>query len=99
MSTVTSIERSASQNKLPRGLLIGAGALVVASLLLVSVARLTGYRPAQPPASAVVMQYDLRFVDRSDGAVLIYFDHDGTLVDTIQPGTNGFVRGVLRGLV
>jgi putative photosynthetic complex assembly protein len=88
-----------ADNKLPRGLLVGAGALVIASLLLVSIARLSGYQPAQPPVSTVVESYDLRFVDRGDGAVLIYDSADDRLVDTLQPGTNGFVRGVLRGLV
>jgi putative photosynthetic complex assembly protein len=84
---------------LPRGALLGAGALLALSLLLVAAARLTGYQPAKPPASAVIESRDLRFVDRPDGAVLIYADQDGRLVDTLQPGTNGFVRGVLRGLV
>ena len=93
------MQESAVDNKLPRGLLIGAGALVVASLLLVSIARLSGYTPARPPPSAVVDSYDLRFVDRTDGAVLVYATPGNTLVDTLAPGTNGFVRGVLRGLV
>jgi putative photosynthetic complex assembly protein len=84
--------------QLPRGALIGAGLLVGSSLLMVIVARLTGYEPARPPASTVVESDDLRFDDRGDGAVLIY-DTDGRLVDTLPPGTNGFVRGVLRGLV
>jgi len=84
---------------LPRGALFGAGALLTLSLLLVAIARVTGYQPAKPPASAVVDSRDLRFVDRSDGAVLVYASQDDRLVDTLQPGTNGFVRGVLRGLV
>jgi putative photosynthetic complex assembly protein len=87
------------ENSLPRGALIGAGSLVLASLLLVSAARITGYGPAKPPPSAVVERYDLRFEDRADGAVLIYSDASNRLVDTLQPSTNGFVRGVLRGLV
>ena len=87
------------ENKIPRGLLLGAGSLVLASLLLVSVARITGYRPAQAPPSTAVESHDLRFVDRADGAVLVYSAQDGTLVDTLPPGSNGFVRGVLRGLV
>ena len=85
--------------KLPRGLLIGAGSLVCVSLFIVGIARLTGYGPAKPPVSALIESRDLRFADRADGAVLIYTSSDNVLVDTLQPGTNGFVRGVLRGLV
>jgi putative photosynthetic complex assembly protein len=84
---------------LPRGALIGAGALVLLSLVMVGAARLTGYEPAAPPVSRVVERYDLRFEDRADGAVLIYDSNDGALAYTVLPGTNGFVRGVLRGLV
>lgn len=88
----------ASDPTLPRGALIGAAVLVSVSLLLVCIARLTGYRPAQPAPSRVVVSYDLRFEDRADGAVLVYDIASDRLVDTLQPGTNGFVRGVLRGL-
>jgi putative photosynthetic complex assembly protein len=88
-----------SDPTLPRGLLIGAGVLVVSSLLVVAAARLTGYKPDTPPPSTVVASSELRFEDRPDGAVLIYNQADDRLVDTLKPGTNGFVRGVLRGLV
>ncbi len=47
----------------------------------------------------IVERRDLRFEDRADGAVLIYSSPQDRLVDTLPPGTNGFVRGVLRGLV
>jgi len=72
---------------------------VALSLVLVAVARLTGYQPAKPPPSAPIESRDLRFEDRTDGAVLVYAVKDDRLVDVLQPGTNGFVRGVLRGLV
>jgi putative photosynthetic complex assembly protein len=84
---------------LPKGALIGAGALVILSLSMAGLARLTGYQPAKPAPSAVVESRDLRFVDRSDGAVLIYPVDGDQPVDILAPGTNGFVRGVLRGLV
>ncbi len=90
---------NASVNRLPRPALVGAGILVVGSLLLVGVARLTGYHPAEPAPSQVVQSSELRFEDRADGAVLIYSSPEDRLVDTLPPGTNGFVRGVLRGLV
>jgi putative photosynthetic complex assembly protein len=88
----------ASDPKVPRAALVGAAVLVVSSLLMAGVARLTGYEPDQPPASTVVESYDLRFEDRADGAVLVY-DSKDELAYTVQPSTNGFVRGVLRGLV
>jgi putative photosynthetic complex assembly protein len=86
-------------SRLPRPALLGAGSLVIGSLLLVGLARLTGYTPAQPDVSAIVERSDLRFEDRADGAVLVYASPQDRLVDTLPPGSNGFVRGVLRGLV
>ncbi len=83
---------------LPRGALLGAGALVLTTIVLVGGARLAGCRPAQPAASAVVSRIDLRFADRSNGAIAIYSADGKRLLDTLAPGTNGFVRGVLRGL-
>jgi putative photosynthetic complex assembly protein len=92
------MQERAHQQSVPTGALWGAGALVLASLLLVGIARISGYRPARPLDSAVVASIDLRFEDRSDGAVLVYRGGDA-LVYIVKPGTNGFVRGVLRGLV
>jgi putative photosynthetic complex assembly protein len=90
--------RVTSASPLPRGLLVGAGVLVGTALALVIVARLTGYQPATPAPSTVVQSQELRFEDHSDGAVAIYSSPDNRLVDTLMPGTGGFVRGVLRGL-
>ena len=89
----------ADSGPLPRGLLIGAGVLVGMALLLVITARLSGYQPAKPPPSSIVQREELRFEDHPDGAVAIYLSRENRLVDTLLPGTNGFVRGVLRGLV
>jgi putative photosynthetic complex assembly protein len=94
MSKSHTVERG-----IPRAALMGAATLVCGSLILVGVARLTGYAPAKPPASAIIQSQELRFADRADGAVLVYASEKDVLVDTLPPGTNGFVRGVLRGLV
>jgi putative photosynthetic complex assembly protein len=90
---------SAPSNAVPRGLLIAAAGLVVVSLLLVGTARITGYTPDRPDASPAAAAAELRFVDRQDGAVLVYAAQTAQLIDVLPPGTNGFVRGVLRGLV
>jgi len=89
----------AENPKLPRGFIIAACGMAMLALGMASIARLTGYQPDRPPQSTAVQVRNLRFEDRPDGAVLVYDAADGCLAYTVQPGTNGFVRGVLRGLV
>lgn len=82
----------------PRGALVGAAMLVAFSIVVAAGARLTGYGTTHMPESARVASHELRFEDRNDGAVVVLDAHGRELVDVIEPGTNGFVRGVLRGL-
>lgn len=87
---------------LPRAVLIGAGALIGVSLLLVGLSRVNGYGATRMPTSTVVAARDLQFKDRADGGVEVYDDGEaagqGRLIEVLAPGTNGFVRGVMRGL-
>ncbi len=84
---------------MPRGALLGAAAVVGITLSLVTLARLSGLDATSRPVAAPVASRDLAFVDRADGAVVIrdVADHDRQL-GLLAPGTNGFARGVLRGL-
>lgn len=82
----------------PKGAIRAAGVLIVLSLTAAAAGRYAGIgtlslAPA-PPAASV----DLRFGDRADGAVTISSAPDGREVAVLAPGTNGFVRGVLRGM-
>lgn len=81
-----------------RGVLIGAALLVGVSIVAAATARLTGIGRTQLAEVEPVESLDLRFEDRSDGAVAVYAADDGQVVTVLPPGTNGFVRGVLRGL-
>jgi putative photosynthetic complex assembly protein len=83
---------------LPRGPLLGAGALIVMALLAVAAVRLTGVGAVKVPDAAAVSVRDLRFEDRPDGSIVVLEAADRTLVNTVQPGTNGFLRSTLRGL-
>lgn len=82
----------------PRKPLIAVAALIGFSLLLVAGARLVGLSASQAPRSAVSERIDLRFEDRADGAVTVFRAEDTELVAVLPPGSNGFVRGVLRGM-
>jgi putative photosynthetic complex assembly protein len=72
--------------------------MVLGSLLLVGAARVIDYHPPTPPATAVVERYEINFVDRSNGAIEVYSPGRAAPIDTLLPGSEGFIRGVLRGL-
>jgi putative photosynthetic complex assembly protein len=82
----------------PRGGVFAAAALVLFALAAVTTVRLTGVGGTRMVLPAAVESRDLRFEDGKNGAVLVYDANDRQLVDTLAPGSNGFIRVVLRGL-
>lgn len=78
--------------------LIAAGGLVLFALVMVTGSRLTGIGDVRMTLPAAVESRDLQFEDGMGGTVLVYDASNRQLVDTIAPGTNGFIRVVLRGL-
>jgi putative photosynthetic complex assembly protein len=82
----------------PRGPLFGAGALVLLTLVLAATSHFTGVGTSKVAEATPVETRDLRFEDRADGSVAVLQAKDGGVVEILAPGTNGFVRGVLRGL-
>lgn len=83
-------------NPLPRKALIAIAALIGFTLLVVVVARLTGYNAHQAPDSPVVKSRDLRFTEGPDGVVAVADAANGTRIAMLPAGNEGFVRGVLR---
>lgn len=78
--------------------LLGAAALVIGSLAVAAMARTfdvgtSRLNYANPSASR-----DIRFEDRDDGTVAVVAADDGQIIELMSPGTNGFVRIVMRGL-
>jgi putative photosynthetic complex assembly protein len=82
----------------PKGGIIAAAALVLFALATVTTARLTGTGGAHMTLPAAVESRDFRFEDGKNGAVLVFDAGNQQLVDTLAPGSNGFIRVVLRGL-
>lgn len=83
----------------PRGVILGAGALLLASIGLAGTARLTNSNHVVMPPTYPVAQRDLLFVDLADGGVGVRDAATGDLVTKVAPTTGGFLRGIMRGLV
>lgn len=82
----------------PRAPLFGAALLVGGSLLAATTARLTDIGTVRVETATPIAVRDLRFEDRQDGSIVVVDPSSGQQVKTMGPGTNGFVRIVMRGL-
>jgi putative photosynthetic complex assembly protein len=81
----------------PRAPLLAAAALVLFAIAGAAYVRLTGIGAAHVPDAPAVVVREFRFEDRPDGGVAVYDMRDNELVEVIT-GSNGFLRGTLRGL-
>jgi len=82
--------------RFPRGALLGAGALIAFAFCAVGFARTSGIGIAHVPSAEPILSRELRFVDRDDGAVVVDDVRSNRTIAVLMPGTNGFVRGVMR---
>ena len=82
----------------PKGGVLAGAALILFALAAVTTVRLTGVGGTHMKLPAAVESRDLRFEDGQKGAVLVFDASDHQLVDTLAPGSNGFIRVVMRGL-
>jgi putative photosynthetic complex assembly protein len=82
----------------PRAPLYAAGLMVLASLLAVTIVRLTGIGAVINADAAAVTTREFHFEDRNDGSIVVLDVGSKQVVETVAPGTNGFLRGTLRGL-
>jgi putative photosynthetic complex assembly protein len=82
----------------PKGAVRAAGVLIVLALTAAGAGRYAGIGTLTLAPAAPVASLDLRFTDRADGAVTVSSAPDDREIAVLAPGTNGFVRGVLRGL-
>ncbi len=83
---------------MPRAAILSAVALIAFSFVAVSVGRFTDLGKAPEKQAEALQSRDLLFLDRADGAVLVYEVGNETALDVLEPGTNGFLRGVMRGV-
>ncbi len=94
------MSKHSHEQTVPPGALIGAAAMIVFSIAVAGVARhmhvveqASAAAPAPPLAS-----FEVRFEDRPGGGIAVLDAVTGREVSDVKPGTNGFIRGVLRGM-
>jgi len=73
-------------------------ALVLVTLVGVAGVRLAGVSTAQVDPSPVTRVRLLHFEDRADGGIDIVDAASNLKIDSVAPGTNGFLRSAMRGM-
>lgn len=82
----------------PKGVLLAVAALLSFTIIMIAVARITGTMLDQAPMTAEVQSRDIVFMDREDGSTDVKDVATGEVIQTLPPGSEGFIRGVLRSL-
>lgn len=90
------LPRERAHQHFPRGALAGAAAFLIAVVVYVGLYRQT--EPVPRDLSSAHLVVPLLFEDRADGAVVVRRPETGEVLQVFDPGTNGFVRGAMRGL-
>ena len=85
-------------DRIPRPILIGAGMLLAVTIVSTAIGSLTGVGTTMTPTAAEIDSRNLHFADRADGGVDVTDVDTGRSVYVVPPGTNGFLRGVIRGM-
>jgi putative photosynthetic complex assembly protein len=84
------------QEVVPRSVLIAAGLMIAITILGSAYTRLSGNTAVSIPVSEPVSVRLLSFRDRPSGEIEV-FEAD-EMVDVLEAGNGGFIRGVLRAL-
>ena len=83
---------------IPRGVLLGAATMILLSLGLAVSARRAHLAAPHGPTQPAMESLEVRFEDRADGSIAMLDAATGRQVSLVPPRSNGFIRGVLRGM-
>lgn len=81
----------------PRAVLTGMWGLVLFTIAVVALWRLAGLDQRAQYDGALASR-DIAVTDGNDGSVILQDAITGQPIDTLDPGTSGFIRATLRGL-
>ena len=84
--------------EVPKPALVMAAALIAVVFMLCIAARIFGFGAFAERQSAVIAERQLLFSDESNGGIRVVDATTKRLAASLEPGTNGFLRGALRAL-
>lgn len=83
----------------PREVLIGAALLIGFVIIAVAMVRVTGVGGTKAPLAPMVESRQLVFVDNGDGTTTVRVPGEAGTVAQLESGVDGFVLGVMRGMI
>lgn len=87
------------EQKIPTAVLVGAGFMIVFSLIVAGTSRASLQAEVAAQAAApTIAQRMLRFEDRPDGSIVIFDDDSGETVQVVEPQGGTFLRGIMRSM-
>lgn len=89
---------AATNQQFPKPALYFGLTLICVTLVCTLIGRFTDFGTLHLPRAEARESRALHFADAADGSVVITQSPDGSLVTVLAPGTNGFIRGLVRGL-
>ena len=84
--------------EVPKPALVMAAALIAVVFMLCIAARIFGFGAFAERQSAIIAERQLLFTDESNGGIRVVDATTKRLAASLEPGTNGFLRGALRAL-
>lgn len=87
----------APKRSFPRGALWIAAGMIGLALLLAVIGRTTGFGTLRMPEATFVEYRDVRFLDGDAGTVVVLDGRSGERIAVLPSGSDGFIRGVMRG--
>ncbi len=83
----------------PREVLIGAALLIGFVIAAAALVRFTGFGSTEMPLAPMVESRQLVFVDNGDGTTTVRVPGEDGVVAKLESGVDGFVLGVMRGMI
>jgi putative photosynthetic complex assembly protein len=88
----------AKTESFPLPVLLGAGAMIFLTLAVAYGARQAHLAAPKLPERPPLETLDVRFEDRPDGSIAVLEATNGREISVVPPRSNGFIRGVMRGM-